>query len=145
MNMEPYGGDCTNFVSACLYNGDIPMESSGTYKWYYYSPSNRSTSWSKVSDLRTYLLNNNTSSTSGNHGVYANTSSLYYLTNGDVVQNGTSHSMFISYARLVTGIVYEGHLICQRSTGEAGRLKNYPLAAKNLTDPRYYKINGYYA
>jgi len=48
------GGDCTNFVSQCIYAGIGQMD----YRpdgWYYKSTNNRSPSWTSVEQLYTYL------------------------------------------------------------------------------------------
>lgn len=148
-NYESLGGDCTNFVSACLYNGGIPMDyngSSNTTKWYYKSSSNRVPSWTGAEAFHQYLLNNNNNSSS-NTGLYATQTIRSALQEGDVVQNSKTtagHSMIISKATFITGVAYKDHLICQRSTVKKGRLRDVPLSSKGYTAAAYYKINGYY-
>lgn len=134
-NYESLGGDCTNFISQCLYAAGVPFDTSG-YTWYWYSDSNRAPAWTGASQFKSYALNNNSSSTS-NYGLYARTSQWGNVTISDIVQLGSTpyHSMFIS------GIVapYDeitDYLICQHSTSVSGRLKDYPLSAK--PDPKYY-------
>lgn len=48
------GGDCTNFVSQCIYHAGLPM----TAHWYHNNKSSYSTSWIRVVELRDYLINN---------------------------------------------------------------------------------------
>lgn len=146
-NYETAHGDCTNFVSACLYKGGIPMDTSGTNKWYYNSYGSRALAWICAEDFHQYLLKNNPTTTSSNAGLYARQSTLSSLREGDIVQNSKTtagHSMIISKATFITGAAYKDHLICQRSTTKSGRLKDYPLASKGYTSAGYYKICGYY-
>ncbi len=61
-DFENIGGDCTNYASQILRSGGSAFNSnssSGIYGntyWYFRSPSNRSTSWTAASDLKTFLL-----------------------------------------------------------------------------------------
>ncbi len=44
MDYDLWGGDCTNFISQCLIDGEIPMDYSGSNvlkKWYWNSDSIR--------------------------------------------------------------------------------------------------------
>ncbi len=50
-NYNSIGGDCANFVSQCLHAGGLEM----TDGWYWYSYSNRSSSWSSCSSQISYL------------------------------------------------------------------------------------------
>lgn len=146
-NFESMGGDCTNFVSACLFNGGIPMDRTGSNQWYYTSMSKRAPSWTGAEYLRRYLVGNNSSSSTSNTGLYAGRTTLSSVREGDVVQNSKTnpgHSMFITKATKITGSAYKNHLICQRSTTKQGRQKDVPLSSKGLVSPGCYKIYGYY-
>ena len=55
-NFDKLGGDCTNFVSQCLYAGSGVMNPTPTFGWYYYSASNRSPSWTGVEFLYNFLV-----------------------------------------------------------------------------------------
>lgn len=69
--------DCTNFVShALLAGGAKPYKPSGASGisasgWYYKSLSDRSSSWSGVSNLHTFLTNNSGKGPSGVGAVYS--------------------------------------------------------------------------
>ena len=52
------GGDCTNFVSQCLYAGGAVMNGTPDTGWYYYSLDNRSPSWTGVEFFYDFLVNN---------------------------------------------------------------------------------------
>lgn len=89
------GGDCTNFISQCLYAGCGVMNYSQTDGWYYISTDDRSPSWTGVVFLREFLLSNDGA------GVYGETAELSELSAGDVIQLADSggrlyHSLIIS-------------------------------------------------
>jgi hypothetical protein len=50
------GGDCTNFVSQCLYAGSGVMNYKPTFGWYYAGANNHSPSWTGVPYLYNYLV-----------------------------------------------------------------------------------------
>lgn len=52
------GGDCTNFVSQCIYEGSGIMNYRPIYGWYYISGNNKSPSWTGVEYLYNFLINN---------------------------------------------------------------------------------------
>ncbi len=53
---EKLGGDCTNFVSQCLYAGGGVMNHKPTFGWYYISANNHSPSWTGVPYLYNFLV-----------------------------------------------------------------------------------------
>ena len=56
-NFDTVGGDCTSFVSQCIYAGAKVMNYS-TYGWFYRNGYNKSASWSGVEYLYKFLVNN---------------------------------------------------------------------------------------
>ncbi len=54
-NFDKYGGDCTNFVSQCLFAGSGVMNYKPTFGWYYVSLNHRSPSWTGVPYLYNFL------------------------------------------------------------------------------------------
>jgi len=83
--------DCTNFVSHALIAGGAGIYDTGasgitTTGWYYRDTENRSTSWTIVSDLHTYLINNTHSGcATGFSNSYTNYNGGYWGL-GDVMQ-----------------------------------------------------------
>lgn len=57
-NFDKIGGDCTNFISQCLYAGAKRMNYTPTFGWYYNSVSSRSPSWTGVTFLNRFLKTN---------------------------------------------------------------------------------------
>lgn len=93
-NFDKIGGDCTNFVSQCLYAGCGVMNYTRDTGWYYASPDNRAAGWSGVEFLRTFLTVN------GDTGPYASELPLLNAQTGDVIQlsfDGEffTHSLFV--------------------------------------------------
>lgn len=58
------GGDCTNFVSQCLYAG-IPQMNYGKPGWYYQNANQKSPSWTGVEFLYQFLVKNQGNGPSG--------------------------------------------------------------------------------
>ena len=54
-SFENLGGDCTNFISQCLYAG-FPQMNYSQYGWFYKNAGNRSASWTGVEFLYNFLV-----------------------------------------------------------------------------------------
>ena len=90
-NFDAIGGDCTSFVSQCLFAGSKKMNYNG---WYYNNGYNKSPSWSGVEFLYDFLIKNTGYSPRGI------TSTSDNVEIGDIVQlsfdgNHFGHSLFI--------------------------------------------------
>ena len=57
-NFDPIGGDCTNFVSQCIYAGSGIMNYNKTNGWYYNNGNDKSPSWTGVEFLYKFLISN---------------------------------------------------------------------------------------
>lgn len=93
-DFENIGGDCTNFVSQCLYAGCGIMNHTPDLGWYYISPSSRSAAWSGVEYLYKFLVSNKCD------GPYGHEAPLHTARRGDIIQlsfdgRRFSHSLFI--------------------------------------------------
>ena len=55
---DEIGGDCTNFVSQCLYAGSGVMNFTPTYGWYYRDINDRAPAWTGVAYLYQFLTEN---------------------------------------------------------------------------------------
>ena len=65
-NFDNLGGDCTNFVSQCIYAGADIMNYTKNTGWYYNSINSRSPSWTGVEFLYKFLINNKSVGPRGN-------------------------------------------------------------------------------
>ena len=75
------GGDCTNFVSQCIYAGGGIMNYTPTYGWYYINANNKAPAWTGVPYLYQFLLRENESV-----GPNAALVGLNTIEPGDVIQ-----------------------------------------------------------
>lgn len=57
-NYDYIGGDCTNFVSQCIYAGCMQMNYNKINGWYYINANDKSPSWTGVEFLYNFLINN---------------------------------------------------------------------------------------
>lgn len=57
-NFDSIGGDCTSFISQCIYAGSGIMNYTKNTGWYYNSVNDRTPSWSGVEFLYKFLINN---------------------------------------------------------------------------------------
>jgi len=92
-NYDALGGDCTNFISQCLFAGARVMNYTPTFGWYYVNANNKSPSWTGVGFLRNFLLRQ----TDG-PGPFAVEATAEEVVPGDVIQlsfdgKGFQHSL----------------------------------------------------
>ena len=93
-NYDSIGGDCTNFVSQCIYAGCNQMNYNKANGWYYINGNDKSPSWTGVQFLYNFLISNKTSGPQGEE------TTINHLNLGDVIQlsfDGTtfSHSLIV--------------------------------------------------
>lgn len=79
-NFDSVGGDCTSFISQCIYAGCNTMNYKKHVGWYYNSSSDRTASWSGVEYLYNFLTTNK------GIGPRAIKSNISNLDIGDVIQ-----------------------------------------------------------
>ena len=115
-NFDAIGGDCTNFISQCLYAGCGVMNYSRNAGWYYVSLSNRAPAWTSVELLHDFLISNQKA------GPYAVELPLSYAKPGDIIQ--------LSF----DGITY-GHSLLVVSVGQIPSEDNILIATH--TDDSY--------
>lgn len=80
-NYDALGGDCTNFVSQCLFAGGAEMNYAPTFGWYYISANRKAPAWTGVPYLYNFLTR-----TGGGAGPRARVCRLEELLPGDLVQ-----------------------------------------------------------
>lgn len=78
-NYENLGGDCTNFVSQCIFNG-CGIMNYNKIGWYYNNANDKSPSWTGVEFLNNFLLNNKSV------GPFGKTATIEELMEGDIIQ-----------------------------------------------------------
>ncbi len=94
-NYDNLGGDCTNFISQCIFAGSKIMNYKPTFGWYYINANNKSPSWTGVEYLYNYLTRK-----SGT-GPIGKLSTKEEVIEGDIIQlsfgnNKFEHSLVIT-------------------------------------------------
>ena len=109
------GGDCTNFVSQCIFAGAGIMNPND---WYYYNLQSRSASWTSVQYLYQFLTTNK------GKGPFCAETAIKDLLPGDVIQLGRNDGTFY-HSLLITQMKHE-ILVCAHSEDWLNRpLKTY--------------------
>ena len=129
-NFDNIGGDCTNFVSQCIYAGAATMNFVPVFGWYYRSSYDRTASWTGVEYLYNFLISNQ------GIGPYAHIVSQEKIRPGDIVQLGTRSSGF-SHTAVITSIM--PNIVVAAHTYDA---LDRPLASYNYETVRFLHIEG---
>ena len=130
-DFERLGGNCTNFVSQCVYAGSCVMNYLNLFGWYYISLDNRTPSWSGVEYFYNFIV--------GNVGVgpFGHEATREEVEVGDVVQlfregEGFYHSL------LIVGFSEDDILLAAQSDDAFSR----PLSTYRYDKERFIKIDG---
>ena len=128
-SFDGIGGDCTNFVSQCLFAGAGVMNYNESFGWFYKSLWSRSPSWTGVEFLYQFLTENKSV------GPYGREVSLENLQPGDIIQLGDGQRFYHSLLVIETvpQITVAAH------TDDA---YNRPLASYYYTTARGIHITG---
>ena len=108
-NFDLTGGDCTNFISQCLYAGCGIMNYTRDTGWYYLSAKNRAAGWTGVEYLYRFLTTNQKS------GPYAVNLPIANAEPGDIIQlsfdgNAYAHSLLVvNISSSASGIAVATH------------------------------------
>lgn len=97
-NFDDLGGDCTNFVSQCVYAGAGVMNFTPDAGWYYISSDLRSPSWTSVRFFYEFMTTNEGA------GPYGYEADISELLPGDVVQLAYRDENTFEHTLLVVGI-----------------------------------------
>ena len=130
-NFDKLGGDCTNFVSQCLFAGCKVMNYTDN-GWYYSSLNKRSTSWTGVEFLYDFLTANKTI------GPFGTIVPLYNVELGDVVQLGNANGNY--YHTLIITAIFEDNIYTSSHTIDS---LDRPLTSYNYQLIRFIHIEGY--
>lgn len=94
-NFDKVGGDCTNFISQCIYAGCGVMNFTPIYGWFYHTSDHRTASWTGVEYLYRFLTRNEEA------GPFAKEVPVHLLKEGDIIQLGNHtrfyHSLFVTH------------------------------------------------
>ena len=123
-NFAGIGGNCTNFVSQCVYAGTCKMNYKETFGWYYISMEQRAPAWTGVEFFYRCLVGNVEGIGNG-AGSFAKEVQLSDLEIGDFVQFGRATGDFY-HTPIVVGFSNGEPLLAAHSYDAFGRrLRSY--------------------
>ena len=133
-NFDSLGGDCTNFVSQCLYFGGINMNYSHL-GWFYKNLNWRSPSWAGVEEFYSFSISNHS-----NFGVKTKLCTIEELEIGDIVQLKLINENRYHHTMLVTKILEPKStknifVTCHTYDAKDASLSNY-----NISEKRFLKV-----
>lgn len=132
-NFDAIGGDCTNFVSQCLYAGCKVMNYQKIFGWYYNSIYDRAPAWTGVEFLYSFLLKDN------RIGPFASLTDRINIELGDVIQLGHANGDY--FHTLIVTSLSNNDIYLSSHTRD---FYNAPLYFFNYSLIRYLHIEGVY-
>ena len=134
-NFDRIGGDCTNFVSQCLFHGGIEMNYNKN-GWFYKSISSRAPSWTGVDEFYSFLITNKSK-----FGAKAREVSIEQIEVGDIIQldqRGArfNHTLLVTYINRYPSI---DNIFIACHTADAFNKKLSEYVFKRI---RFLKIDG---
>lgn len=130
-NFAGIGGNCTNFVSQCIYAGSCIMNYKPVFGWYYISLDDRAPSWTSVAYFYDFIINNK------DIGPYGRIAESDELEIGDVIQLAKNEGGYY-HTLLVVGFDGEDILVAAQTDNAFAR----PLSSYTNDYERYIKILG---
>ena len=130
-DFEEIGGNCTNFVSQCVYAGSCKMNYTKTFGWYFISLNERSPSWSGVEFFYNFITAN------GGVGPFGREVTADEVEIGDVIQLAKADGNFY-HTLLIVGFDGEEILVSAQSVDAFMR----PLSEYEYDISRFIKIDG---
>lgn len=129
VNFNGIGGDCTNFVSQCVYAGCCVMNYTPTFGWYYLSSSDRAPAWAGVEYFYNFMT--------GNEGTGPYMMETYPggLLMGDVIQLGNTSGDYY-HTLIVTGFIDGTYLVAAHSEDAIDR----PLHSYRYAQARFLHV-----
>ena len=124
------GGDCTNFVSQCIYAGAGQMNYTPDTGWYFRSLYDRAAAWTGVEYLYVFLVMNQSV------GPFAVQVGRNEIVPGDVIQLGNDYGEY--YHSLLVSEIFPEILVCAHTNDALDR----PLSTYNYASARFLHIDG---
>lgn len=125
-NFDKLGGDCTNFISQCLFYGgfDMDFKENG---WFYSTLNSRSPAWSGVNEFCNFLITNKSQNSPQGQIV-----SLQDVEVGDIIQLDLGRGYF-HHNTIITKIIGEKNynnilIACHSADAFDKRLSDYRIA-----------------
>ncbi len=135
-NFDAIGGDCTNFVSQCVYAGAGIMNFTPEFGWYYISPELRAPAWTSVRFFYDFMTTNEGT------GPFGFDVPLEEAEPGDVIQLAYNDPEVFEHTLLV---VYVGSVPSLRNILLAAHTRDVfakRLSSYTFKNARLIKISG---
>lgn len=131
------GGDCTSFVSQCIFAGTGVMNYTETFGWYYISPQNRAPAWSGVDEFFAFITGapEFVAANGGTGPRGSDVTDASQIEIGDVIQLQNDRGEFY-HSLLISEITDDDILICAHSDDSLDR----PLSTYNYASLRVIHI-----
>ena len=137
-NFAGRGGDCTSFVSQCIYAGSCQMNFTPDFGWYYINDNDRAPAWSSVEYFYDFMTGRRDfMQMNGGIGPYGIEVDSTGAIEGDVVQLADETGDF--YHTLIISGFSEGQTLVCAHTNDA---LDKPLSTYNFSSLRYIHIEG---
>ena len=130
-NFAGIGGNCTNFVSQCIYAGSCKMNYTPTFGWYYISMEQRAPSWTGVDFFYNFIVGN------ADVGPFGRSATADEAEIGDVIQLARNEDGYY-HTLLIVGFEGEDPLVAAQTDNAFAR----PLSTYTYDYSRYIKILG---
>ena len=130
-NFDRLGGDCTNFISQCIFSGAPVMNHTPTFGWFYNMLNDRSPAWTGVNQLYKFLVSNK------GVGPFGGETPPSQLDAGDIIQLGNSITFY--HTLIVSSIISGEIFVCSHTRDTL----SIPLENYYFDNARYIKILGY--
>lgn len=130
-NFAGIGGNCTNFVSQCIYAGGCVMNYRPTFGWYYISLEDRSPSWTGVEYFYNFITEN------ADVGPFGKEITPDEAEVGDVIQLGRDEEGYY-HTLIIVGFDSEDPLVAAQTDNAYAR----PLSSYDYDYSRFIKILG---
>ena len=131
-NYEYLGGDCTNFISQCIFSGTGEMNYNKVNGWYYINANDKSPSWTGVEFLYDFLTKNKSV---GPFGSEVNRNEIGV---GDVIQLSFDGVKF-GHTLIVVNKIEDKIFIATHTFDSYNR----DLDTYSYVKARFIKINGF--
>lgn len=130
-NFREIGGNCTNFVSQCVYAGSCKMNYTATFGWYYITLDDRAPAWTGVEYFYKFIVGNESV------GPFGREATRDECEVGDVIQLGRERDGY--YHTLIIVGFEEDDILVAAQTDDAFRR---PLSSYKYDMARFIKIMG---
>ena len=130
-NYEKLGGNCTNFVSQCVYAGSCQMNFTPVFGWYFLSDMARTASWTGVEFFYNFITQNES------FGPFGREILPYQAMLGDVIQLGRDDTGYY-HSLLIVGFAEDTYLVAAQSEDAFMR----PLNTYTYDYARFIHIDG---